>query len=232
LQGAIVEQPADAHGLQIGPTSDQGTNDVSKAVTKPDEAEELDPIEAACLPKERAFVAALLSMPEPNAAEAARLAGYGVDGSTAETYAKIAYRLQRRDRVLELLKHETKKVIRTLAPTALQTLKQIMTSSSHKDQLRASLSVLDRIDPLETKHSVEVTHKIDHQAEELAHYRKLVTEGAPRAVFIFMFGANGLERIEALVAKEDQAKLPPPGEIIDVTPNVMPEPDDTVPEVW
>jgi len=76
--------------------------------------------------------------------------------------------------------------------------------------------LLDRADPLQTSHSISVTHKVvsaDEEAiEELRAARAL---GATRERLLDLFGENELPRLERLeAAKAVQAKLVT-GKVID-----------------
>ena len=77
----------------------------------------------------------------------------------------------------------------------------------------AVFGLLDRLDPVQTKHLIDVTHRTidpDHEAlEEMRAARKL---GATREKLLELYGANGLDRLEALEAvdnarRADAAKI-------------------------
>jgi len=65
------------------------------------------------------------------------------------------------------------------------------------------VALLDRTDPIVTRHDMQVVHRIvdpDQEAlEELKALRKL---GTPREKLLEIYGPNGLDRIEALEAAE------------------------------
>lgn len=169
--------------------------------TKDDEV--LSEAMAACLPQERNFVTLLLNECT-SAADAAKRAGYGnEDGtSSAATYARIAYRLLGRDRVIAAIATESKKAIRSLGPEAVRGLREIVNDKGSKDRMRAIATVLDRIDPTQTNVSVTVEHKVDPlktTLEYLAHLRKI---GTPEEILIKEFGKAGLEYYSGLLAKE------------------------------
>jgi hypothetical protein len=170
------------------------------------EDEEVSPVEAACTPRERNFVEALMAMPVPNGAEAARIADYGIEGkSTAESYAKIAYRLLHRDRVVALVQEHCTKRMRSLGPKAIQALGQMIGDPKCKDRMRAVATVLDRIDPPQSKLNVDVnvTHKIDHDGDAVAALRAFRKQGATQDFLENWFGYSGLGRYEKLLAIED-----------------------------
>ena len=73
----------------------------------------------------------------------------------------------------------------------------------HRDHARAVAMVLDRVDPVISKQSIDVTHRHedpDRMAlEELKALRKL---GTTRDKLLELYGPNGLDRLEMLEAAE------------------------------
>jgi hypothetical protein len=65
------------------------------------------------------------------------------------------------------------------------------------------MALIDRVDPIVTRHELGITHRIvdpDQEAlEELKAARQL---GATRETLLQLFGPNGLDRLEALEAAE------------------------------
>ena len=123
--------------------------------------------------RQRAFVLALFEENPTRGAlvAAARRAGYGnPDGSsTAQAMATIASRLADDEKVQAAIAEITKKRIRREGPAAVMAINEIISNPLHKDRLKAVATILDRIDPVETKHNIEVTHKIDHTKSALEH---------------------------------------------------------------
>jgi hypothetical protein len=83
----------------------------------------------------------------------------------------------------------------------------------HRDHARAVMGLLDRVDPVLTKHSIDVTHRtIDPDQEALEEMRAARKLGATRDKLLELYGANGLDRLEALEAvdnarRADAAKI-------------------------
>ncbi len=167
------------------------------------------PAMTACLPKERAFVLALLD--GKTGAQAARQAGYGVEGSTAETFARIAHRTLTRNRVIEALAEQSRKTIRSLAPSAIQAVKDILTTTNHKDRAKVALNVIERVDPTVQRVDAHVTHEIvDHRQEALTQLRALKALGVTREKLIELFGFTGLPMLEQQLERQDASNRSTP----------------------
>jgi hypothetical protein len=116
---------------------------------------------------------------------------------------KAAYKLSRDERVLAAISEEAKKIVRVHHPEASQALLALIRNPDHKDHVRALGMVLDRVDPVNTHHSMTVVHKtVDPDQEALEELRAARHIGASREKLIELFGFNGLERLEALEAVE------------------------------
>jgi phage terminase small subunit len=180
---------------------------MNTAVAKiPDERESFGPCMLACRPDEREFVLHVIAG-KPNA-EAAKLAGWGEPDSSAATLARIGHRLAHRDRIIAAIGEEVKKLTRSRATLkATQVIDEILNNSYHKDAARVALSVLERVDPTIQKHEVEVTHKIDHEAEALDQLRSLRALNVAREKLIELYGTFGLERLEKKLAIENQGNV-------------------------
>jgi hypothetical protein len=155
--------------------------------------------------KWRAFVRALVTDTKGYGAitRAARAAGFGKANTRPSSLSKQAYDLSRDERIIAAIAEESRKVIRVGHPEAVAALFSIVRDPAHRDHARAVAMVIDRCDPVVTKHSVDVTHRHEDPdriaLEELKALRQL---GAPREKLLEMFGPNGLDRIEALEAVE------------------------------
>jgi phage terminase small subunit len=123
--------------------------------------------------------------------KAAKAAGFGTETSSAKSWSVIASRLAHDERVLEAIREEDEKHIRSSAPRAIRALSSLIENPRAKDHARGIAMVLDRVHPVETIQKVTV----EHQASS-----------SMRAT------AEVFERIMALAAR---AGVPP---MIDVTP--------------
>jgi hypothetical protein len=175
---------------------------------------ELGPAMKALNERQREFVRHLVTEKPGYGAltRAYRKAGCGRN-SRAATLSKEAHHMSRDERIIAAIAEESRKVIRVGHPAAVAALFNMIRDSKHRDHARAVMGVLDRVDPIATKHSIDVTHRTidpDHEAlEELRAARKL---GATREKLIELYGANGLDRLEALEAvdnarRADAAKI-------------------------
>lgn len=165
------------------------------------------PAMSACMPRERAFVIALLE--GKSGAQAAREGGYGAEdgSSTAETMARIAHRTLGRGRVIDALTEQSRKTIRSLAPSAIQAVKDILTTTNHKDRAKVALNMLERVDPIVQKVDAHVTHEImDHRKDALEQLRSLIALGVARAKLEELFGFTGLPMLERQLAVQDATR--------------------------
>jgi phage terminase small subunit len=181
---------------------------------EPDEA--LGPAMQALNERQRRFVTALFEVPSGygQLAAAAREAGYGAE-STPAVVAQIAQNLATNDKVIAAINEVAKKTVRgKLIPAAVAAMSEIVNDITHKDRARMALSVLERVDPVETKHSVEVTHRtLSPLEQDLKVLEGMRTIGASREHMRDFFG-DGLERLEAML---DASKPKPPVEAIEGT---------------
>lgn len=144
----------------------------------------------------------VVGKPKRGAAAAYRAAGLGTE-STPLNQARAAYKLLRDDRIIQAVAEESKKHYRVQIPAAVQAVHEIIADPGHRDRARVAMALIDRVDPVVTRHELGVTHRIidpDQEAlEELKAARQL---GATRETLLQLFGSNGLDRIEALEAAE------------------------------
>ncbi len=170
---------------------------MSKSLVTAEDADDFGPAMLACLPKERAFILALLE--GKAGAQAARQAGYGAEdgSSTAETMARIAHRALTRNRVIDALAEQSRRTIRSLAPSAIQAVKDILTTTNHKDRAKVALNLIERVDPTVQRVDAHVTHEIvDHRQEALTQLKALKALGVAREKLIELFGFTGLPVLE------------------------------------
>ncbi len=193
---------------------------MSKNLPTESEADDYGPAMSACLPKERAFVLALLQ--GRNGAQAAREAGYGAEdgSSSAETFARIALRTVSRDRVIDALTEQSRKTIRSLAPSAIQAIKEIITTTNHKDRAKVALSMLERVDPIVQRIDVKHQHEVvDRTKAAIEHLARLKAKGANREFLVAEFGELGLAHFETILAQQNQAK-PIDAEFTEITDEI------------
>jgi hypothetical protein len=155
--------------------------------------------------KHRAFCLALYELPRGKGAQvnAARMAGFGTSKSSPASMYVIASNLAHDQRILAALHEEDQRRIRASAPRAISALMNLIETPEHKDHARAIGMVMDRVHPAETRHTVEVHHHVDHDAEAVAHLRMLKELDVPRAKLEEVFGFSGLSRYEQLLELAD-----------------------------
>jgi phage terminase small subunit len=162
--------------------------------------------------KWRAFVIHYLTQPPGHGArsKAAILAGLTKSPKWA---ARHAYRVYHDPRVISAIAVESKKLIRTGAPEAVNALLEVVRDVAHKDRVRAASAILARTDPEVQRHDLQVTHKIiDPDVDALEELRALRVLNTPRERLLDLYGVNGLARIEQLeaadkVRRADAAKV-------------------------
>jgi hypothetical protein len=156
--------------------------------------------------RHRAFVRALYTVRPGHGAQvkAAKLAGFGTPYSSAQSMASIGSRLAHDERVLEAIREEDAKRIRSTAPRALSALSSLIENPKHKDHALGIAMVLDRVHPAEMVSTVKVQHDVTPDFRETAQV---------------------LERIAALAAKFG-VRLPAPrvidGEAVEIKSRVAP----------
>jgi hypothetical protein len=161
----------------------------------------------------------LTGKPLRGAAEAYRKAGFKACDTLND--ARNAYQLLHDDRMQRAIAEESRKHYRAAIPGAVEAVKEILADPDHKDRARIAQGLLDRVDPLITRHEMGVTHRVlsadDEALEELKAARHL---GASRERLLELFGGNYLPKLEALEARK--AKLVK-GETIDAGAIVIDE---------
>lgn len=117
--------------------------------------EDLGPAMRALEPRRRAFVVAMIEAPHLSYTQAALRAGYsGTPGSLGVQ----AHRLAHSEKVLAAYHEEANKRLRAGAILGASVLVQIARDNTHKDQLKAAMTLLNRVglhEKTEHKHVVE-----------------------------------------------------------------------------
>jgi len=144
-----------------------------------------------------------------NQAAAARRAGFGKPRSTPRAMAHIGWRLMQDQRMVEAIAEESRKLLRSGHPEAVNALKNMIRNPEHPGHARAVGMLLDRVDPVESRQQIEVTHKIiDPDQEALEELKALRQLGTTQEKLLELFGVNGIARLEDLEAKmAQQAKI-------------------------
>ncbi len=171
----------------------------------PTEEDDLGPAMLACLPRERAFITELFDPAGCSRAEAAKRAGYGnAEGtSTAETLAKIGYRLARSPRVQSAIAEIIPGLATALGPMALRAVSDTLLNSAHPQRLKAGLSIIERISPTVQRIDANVRHEIvDHRQDAFEQIKALLMMKTPREEIERSYGYTALLDAEAKLARE------------------------------
>ena len=167
-----------------------------------EEKPEYGPEMLALTPMQRKFVEALLTDPSPGLGiltRAATAAGYCAKSQNRHNVTKLAHQVSRTPKVILALQVEARKVIRGRGyAVAVAAVMNLVNDPSHRDHARGVAMILDRVDPQQTHHLVDVQHHtaVDRDAEALAQYRACVAIGASPEKLKQLFGYSGLMRLE------------------------------------
>ena len=122
-------------------------------VSTDDDPAHMGPAMSECTSPERKFVRALFDDPDPGrkgaVMRAAKAAGYS--NSSNANLSGSGNKLFHRPRVVAAMKEMTSLLIRSDGPVAVQAVRDIVKDKNHKDRLKASRTILERIDPVEQK---------------------------------------------------------------------------------
>lgn len=138
---------------------------------------ELGPEMRALVPKQRAFVYALVET-GGNPTQAAAAAGYGEDCPTLEkkqaACRAAGYTLAHHPKVLRAIKEEASKRLHSGALIAASALIEIVNDVSHKNRLRAVEVLLDRAGlVVEQRSVIDVNHNHRADGEQVERIRQL-----------------------------------------------------------
>jgi hypothetical protein len=158
--------------------------------------------------KMRAFVVAMYDVPPGKHARinAAISAGYGTATSSRKSIGVIATRLLQDERIQVALEEHGRTRVRALGPLAVHSLEALLRDKKHKGHERAVALIVERLAPAEFHHLHEHDHRhriVDHEAAAVQLLRKLKSLGTPRDGLIRFFGCNAIDRLEAMLAKQD-----------------------------
>jgi hypothetical protein len=173
----------------------------------PDNWTELGPAMRVLTERQRAFVHAYLTEKPGYGAltRAYRRAGYRNPGGVARTLSKTAHSLSRHPKIVAAINEEAKKIIRGVGHAeAVAAIMNMIRDPSHRDHARAVDMILARADPAISKQSIDVVHRtIDPDQEALEELRAARKLGATRDKLLELYGPNGLDRVEALEARDN-----------------------------
>jgi phage terminase small subunit len=151
----------------------------------------------------RHYIAEVAVKPHGAQTRAARAAGYKNNKYLNRTAHDLLHDPARSERVIAAINEECRKLLRVGQPEAVAALYGVIRDPTHRDHMRAVALVLDRTDPLVTKHTIDVTHRNeDPDREGLEQLKALRKVGATREKLLELHGPNGLDRLEALEAVE------------------------------
>ncbi len=168
---------------------------------------ELGPKMQACSERERKFVWFYITNEgKPNAAQAARDAGYADPGGDNATIRVRGHQLMHRDRVLAALEEVGRKAFRGLLGPAVKAAASLIEDPKHFNHSQAVFTTLARLglgekSTVDVNVSGEVT--VNHTDQALNDLRTLLGLGVAREKLVEIFGFSGLSRYEKMLAEED-----------------------------
>ena len=170
-------------------------------VEQPETWGELGPAMRELSERQRKFVIAFLTGKPGHGARtaAARAAGY-----TGNHMRNHAHDLARNPKITAAIAEEGKKLIRGAGfAEAVTAAMNGLRDPSHRDHARFVDMFISRVDPVISKHSVDVTHRtVDPDREALEELKALRQLGTTREKLVELYGANGLDRLEGMEAVE------------------------------
>jgi phage terminase small subunit len=132
--------------------------------------------------RQRLFVRAFFESPKKRgtATFAARAAGYGSPTSSVQSIASISSRLCSDPKIQDAIQEESRKYVTTLGPAAVRALKNLLGSPAHRDHGRAVGILMERIAPIESTHTVRVTHDATPSFKQTAEVMARIAELAAK----------------------------------------------------
>jgi hypothetical protein len=153
-----------------------------------------------------------------NRTAALRACGYGAGDSIRQkrNLNSEASKFFADRRIRAAIREECAARLEYIEPELLANVTSIANSKREKaaDRLRALAMLWDRSRSIEGKHHISVEHSITNDERDIAHFVAMKRIGAPPDAFR-RFGANGLARVEALVAAEEARRRQLDGPVID-----------------
>jgi len=132
--------------------------------------------------RQKLFVQAFFASPKKHGAAtfAARAAGYGSPTSSAQSMASIASRLCSDSRIQDAIQEESRKYVTTMGPAAVRALKNLISTPGHRDHGRAVGILMERIAPVESTHTVRVSHDATESFKDTAKVYERIAELAAK----------------------------------------------------
>lgn len=174
-----------------------------RLLTQDDEPHKLGAAMAALkTERRRAFVEQIFQ--QTTAAAAARAAGYTGD---AASIATTAWRLLQDDMILAAIHEVGERFYRDI-PAAAKAVKEILRDPLHKDRLKAAHGILETVrikQAPETKATLTVEQKTDHNTVLLEWLRREIALGSPEEIMIRKLGATGYDRFRKMLEEQKPA---------------------------
>jgi phage terminase small subunit len=156
--------------------------------------------------KQQKFVLALVNGPLGYGRLIAAYEAAGYKSGKRSSLGKEAHRLSRDPRVVEAVAEESKKVTRLGHHEAVAALMNLIRDPSHRDHARAVGMLLDRVDPVMTRHDMRVAHEhrvtlsMDDEAYE--QFKALKALGVSPERMRAVLGGNTIPKLERRLAAE------------------------------
>jgi hypothetical protein len=123
--------------------------------------------------------------------------------SKPEHRPQNAWRLLQDPRIIAAISEQTKRVLRVGHPLAVQVLYQIMANGEDKDKLKAAALLLERADPAQSSHRLDVVHQHVSPEDELyEEFRAMIQLGVAQEKLRQIFGGNRIPALQQRYAEE------------------------------
>jgi hypothetical protein len=105
------------------------------------------------------------------------------------------------EKVQAAVAEESKKLLRSAHPVAVQALLNLVNDPTHRDHGRAVAMLLGRVDPETSRQDLSVTHRVEISADDeaLEQYKAMLALGVARDKLREVFGGNYLPRLERML---------------------------------
>ncbi len=122
-------------------------------------------------------------------------------------------------RVVAALVEEAKNSLRSLAPRAVSTVREVLETFDPKARLKAADMILSRTDVVVSRVEGKIEHEIiDRTQQSIDYLAHLIARGASEQMLLNEFGPGGLDRYRKLLEARERAK-----EVVDAEYTVIEE---------
>ena len=126
--------------------------------------------------------------------------------SNPDCVRQNAWRLLQDPRIIAAISEQTKRVFRAGFPLAVQVLHHILANGEDRDKLKAAAILLERADPAQSSHRLDVVHHTSPEDELYEEFVAMMRLGVAHEKLRDLFGGNKLPTLQQRYDAE-QAKV-------------------------